>query len=389
MASTNTGISWTSTTWNPVHGCDITSDGCTNCYALTMAKRLKAMGQPGYQNDGRAATSGPGFAVTLAPAALSQPLRWKNPRRIFVDSMGDLFHSAVPDTYIAKVWAVMANAPQHTFQILTKRHARMASLLSSSNFRLLCDNAEAALIGDDNTPMPRYKRDRYRRQWWSSFADPLRNVWLGVSAENQQWADIRVPTLLKTPAAVRFLSLEPLLGPVDLWGPLVAGRGRPRLTYWLDGRPTLDEGHTTPTGLVMHGLVTGPRLDWVITGGESGPNARPAHPDWFRTIRDQCQHSNVAYHHKQNGEWGLEAPLDAAGSILAGPRGMGQTIATDGTLYAPGDLTYPDGPRYGEAIRARHDKDHMVQVYRVGRKAAGRELDGRTWDQYPNDRGDD
>lgn len=383
MASTSTGISWTDTTWNPVHGCDRVSPGCSNCYALTMARRIKAMGQAGYQKDGSPATSGPGFAVTLAPEALTQPLHWRNPRRVFVDSMGDLFHDSVPGTYIAKVWAIMALAPQHTFQILTKRHARMRSLLANPEFEAQVDRVLLT--------MPELSNPRLTRRSWPlpKAGWPLPNVWLGVSAESQQWADTRIPALLDTPAAVRFLSLEPLLGPVDLWGSLEPFRGRPKLTYWLSGRPGLDAGHTTRTGLVMHGFVTGPRLDWVITGGESGPGARPAHPDWFRTIRDQCQHSGVAYHHKQNGVWGLDAPVNAEGSILPGPRGMGQTMATDGTLYAPGDLTYPDGPRYRDAIRARHDKDHMVQVYRVGRKAAGRELDGRTWDQYPNDPGDD
>jgi protein gp37 len=133
----------------------------------------------------------------------------------------------------------------------------------------------------------------------------------------------------------------------------------------------------------MHPLVTGPRLDWIVAGGESGPGARPAHPDWFRTLRDQCAHDKVPFLLKQLGHWGLEAPVDGEGRIVRGARGLGMTLANDGTLYAPGDLAYPDGPRYGEAIRAGHNRANLTQVYSVGKKAAGRELDGRLHDEFP------
>jgi protein gp37 len=169
--------------------------------------------------------------------------------------MSDLFHDQVPDAYIAEVFSVMARASQHTFQVLTKRHGRMRSLLNRPSFR-------------DNFA--------HLAQW------PLPNVWMGVSVENQQWADIRIPALLDTPAAVRWISAEPLLGPVDLDGPLVDGH-RPRLTYWLTGRPGWGPEETSPNGLVTRPFTTGPRLDWVVAGGESGPCATSASPPVCRS----------------------------------------------------------------------------------------------------------
>ena len=164
--STGTTIEWTEVTWNPVTGCDRVSDGCDNCYALAMAKRLKAMGSPKYQADGNPATSGPGFAVTVHPDALGEPSRWRRPRRVFVNSMSDLFHPQVPEEFIAAVFAVMARTPQHTYQVLTKRHDRLRALLSRPGFR------EQVAPG---------------ATW------PLPNVWIGVSVEDQRWANIRVP----------------------------------------------------------------------------------------------------------------------------------------------------------------------------------------------------
>jgi len=243
--SDKTGIEWTDATWNPTTGCDRVSPGCDHCYAMTLAKRLKAMGSSRYQRDGNPVTSGPGFGVTEHPAALDQPLRWKRPRRIFVNSMSDLFHDEISDEYIARVFAVMALAPQHTFQVLTKRHGRMRSLLRSVTFHDAMVDAASARGAKDLIV-------------W-----PLPNVWLGVSVENQQWADIRIPALLDTPAAVRFLSCEPLLGPVDL-------------------RTSC--------------------LDWVIVGGESGRGARPMDLDWVRSLRDQCTSTvGVSFFYKQQG----------------------------------------------------------------------------------------
>src|SRR5918996_720578 len=178
--SDRSAIEWTSATWNPTTGCDQVSRGCDNCYALTLAKRLRAAGNPRYQHDGNPRTSGPGFGLTLHPDKLDQPLRWRRSRLVFVNSMSDLFHHDVPEAFIRRVFDVMGKAGQHQFQVLTKRPGRMASVVRRVQ------------------------------------PEPLPNVWLGTSVEDQRWARVRIPKLLETPAAVRFLSCEPLLGPVDL-----------------------------------------------------------------------------------------------------------------------------------------------------------------------------
>ena len=297
----DTSIEWTEQTWNPTTGCDRVSPGCDRCYALTMAKRLKGMGSAKYQTDGDPRTSGPGFGLAMHEDVLAEPFRWKKPRRVFVNSMSDLFHAKVTDEFIAKTFAVMALTPQHTYQILSKRHGRMRSLLGGSDFEKLVDRALLTMpVASD----PK----RTGRSWplpkpgW-----PLPNVHLGVSVEDQKRADLRIPALIDTPAAVRFLSMEPLIGPVDLCGPLVPGRGRPRLTYWLDGRPGFGDPVPTGTGIEMRPLTTGPRLDWVIIGGESGPGARPMNPAWATQIVQECQHSNVPVFVKQLGAvWARE-----------------------------------------------------------------------------------
>src|SRR5690606_29198047 len=216
LMSDNTSIEWTTTTWNPTTGCDKVSPGCGlprpgsddeqtgrtgGCYAMTMARRLKAMGQEKYQNDGDPRTSGPGFGVTMHPDALTDPLGWTKPRKVFVNSMSDLFHEQVSDEFIAKVFAVMIAAPQHTFQVLTKRHGRMRFLLNSE--------AHAERVAAELAALWRVDRVAPLR-------GPVENIWLGVSAEDQKWADIRIPALVKTPAAIRFVSAEPLLGPITL-----------------------------------------------------------------------------------------------------------------------------------------------------------------------------
>lgn len=328
----STGIEWTDKVWNPVHGCDRVSAGCDHCYALTMAKRLKGMGEPGYQSDGDPVTSGPGFAVTLRPERLDQPLRWRKPRRIFVNSMSDLFHDSVPDEYIAHVFAVMALAEQHTFQVLTKRHARMRSLLSSSDFQT--ETAEHMLAMTDADEM---------KDAGEPF--PLPNAWLGVSAENQQWADVRIPALLDTPAAVRFVSAEPLLGPIDLQRTL--GRWVPPADHpgWHDVTRAPSSGNAAKQ------LDARDVLHWVIVGGESGRNARPMHPDWARGLRDQCQAAGVAFLFKQWGEW----------------------VSED---QSPEDILLP-------GVSRQHWGPDDPYLYKVGKHRAGRELDGRTWDEYP------
>lgn len=299
-----TTIEWTEQTWNPTTGCDRISPGCDHCYALTMANRLKGMGQAKYQNDGHPTTSGPGFALTTHPDVLTEPLRWKKPRKVFVNSMSDLFHARVPRNFLARVFAVMAATPQHTYQILTKRPDRAARILTDlctcgaghppgEHFR---SSMEWAATSHSPTYVPGLEHGIYHRAGW-----PLPNVWIGTSVENQKYADLRIPALLDTPAAVRFLSCEPLLGPVDLCGPIVPGRGRPKLTYWLDGRPGWGPEQTDDRGRVCQQLAVGPRIDWVIVGGESGPGARPMDPAWAASLVEQCQHSKTAVFMKQLG----------------------------------------------------------------------------------------
>ncbi|PCK22622.1 DUF5131 family protein [Rhodococcus qingshengii] len=306
--SDSTGIEWADATWNPVTGCtklSPASPGCAHCYAETLAERFR--GTPGHYFE-------TGFDVVLRPQRLDQPLRWKRGRRIFVNSMSDLFHDQVPDSFIAMVFARMALTPQHTYQLLTKRHGRMRSLLSDPLFpRFVLEHAWIAAS------------DNHLGAVGDTLRWPLPNVWLGVSVENQQWARTRLTALAETPAAVRFGSFEPLLSPVNA-GP------------WLRG----------PVG-----------LDWVIVGGESGRGARPMHPDWARSLRDQCQAAGVPFLFKQWGAWV-------------------ETVNGTTIVHRDGETTTSRIPLPAGAVR----------MSRVAKKVAGRKLDGQTWDQYP-DHGED
>lgn len=331
-------IEWTDATWNPITGCTLVSEGCRHCYAATLAAtRLKNLpsrkGLARINAAGEAKFTG---EVRLNAEWIDQPLRWRRPRRIFVCAHGDLFHENVPDEWIDKVFAVMALASQHTFQVLTKRPARarareyLDALQHPHREREIKDAGRkaGALVGD----MPALGL--------RITALPLPNVWLGTSIEDQATADERVPELIFTPAAVRFLSCEPLLGSlrVDRLGP---DRPVGWITDALRGLrwPDLDEGGsiTSHTG----------SIDWVICGGESGPHARPMHPAWARSLRDQCQAAGVAFHFKQWGEW------------------------------APDDL--PSELQESEEIAGRWDG----VSHRVGKKRAGRLLDGREWNEMP------
>jgi protein gp37 len=316
-----TGIQWTDEVWNPTTGCDRVSAGCDSCYALKMAKRLKGMGQAKYQKDGDPRTSGPGFGLTVHPDVLEQPLHWREPRRVFVNSMSDLFHESVPDAFIACVFTVMAKAPQHTFQVLTKRHGRMRSLLSSDEFQVKCFGAALTRGWDlDGTP-------------W-----PLPNVWLGVSAEDQKWADIRIPALLGTPAAVRFVSAEPLLGPVDL---LEGGNREPSRKRGLWAIPDPPEYDGGDPVCQDHGLERCTRcrfLNWVIVGGESGPGARPMELSWAASLVSQCEASHVPVFVKQ------------LGSVLGKELGAGSK-GGDFEVF-PGDLKVREFPRVPEMTGA-------------------------------------
>ena len=232
-----TAIEWTEVTWNPTTGCDRISAGCDHCYAMTLSKRLKAMGQPKYQNDGDPRTSGPGFGVTLHPSALSLPYTWRGNKTVFVNSMSDLFHARVPVSFVRDVFRVIGETPQHTYQVLTKRSARLRKIAGGLE--------------------------------WPP------NLWIGVSVEDAA-AMGRVDDLRQVPAAVRFLSCEPLIGPLG--------------------------------GLDLSGI------GWVIAGGESGPDHRPVDPSWVTGIRDACVSAEVPFFFKQ---WGGRTPK-AGGRELDG-----------------------------------------------------------------------
>jgi protein gp37 len=273
-------IEWTEATWNPVVGCSKVSPGCANCYAEEL-HRTRLDGRGAYPAFRPWTPANAGHNVTLVPGKLDQPLRWRKPRMIFVNSMSDLFHELVPFSYVDSVVDVMRRAPSHTFQVLTKRPERMRDYFLERSEPGACVH------------MP---------EW------PLPNVWLGTSIENRRFVG-RADALRETPAAVRFVSAEPLLGPLlhD------ASDWRPDPTP--DARfPLWEDGYDGPE-LNLYGI------DWLITGGESGPRARPVNSRWCRDLRDACRRSGVAYFHKQ---WGGRTP-----------------------------------------------------------KAGGRELDGRTWDEMP------
>lgn len=322
----SSAIEWTDETWNPTVGCSRVSPGCDSCYAIRVAARGMSDAHRGLTKDGDWTGE-----VRCLPERLDTPLRWRRPRRVFVDSMSDLFHPSVPDEFIGSVWNTMALTPWHTYQVLTKRPRRMAELLS------------------------KWAADgwHWRRSdlvWCGPVPGPLPNVWLGTSVEDQHQADRRIPHLLAAPAAVRFLSCEPLLGPVSL-------RWAKWHDYWPDG--------WRERGEVQNHLDGARRLDWVIVGGESGPRARPMHPAWARDLRDECVEAGVPFHFKQWGEYGC-AP---GGVALA--RTDPRTVLLDPTT---GKHRAPS-----EALPS----PECCAMFRVGKKAAGRVLDGRTWDEFP------
>lgn len=239
-------IEWTDATWNPIRGCSVVSEGCRHCYAMNVAARFTAEGQAyeglAYRNESGAHWTG---QVKLIEKHLNDPLHWKRPRRIFVNSMSDLFHESIPDAWIERIFQVMYDAKRHVFQVLTKRPERMLDWISRSAF---LSNA------------------------------PLENVWLGVSVEDQTTANERIPLLLETPAALRWVSAEPLLGPIDL-ATYYREEGQGTYSTWLD------------------------YLDWVVAGGESGPCARPCALEWIEHLVNQCLAANKAVFCKQLGSF--------------------------------------------------------------------------------------
>lgn len=288
-------IEWTDKTWNPIVGCTIVSPGCTNCYAMKMAARIELMGGKGAERyagttkkvNGKAVWTG--LVNDAGLDVLLKPMSWKKPQRIFVNSMSDLFHEDVTDAQIDAVMGVIAETPHHTYQVFTKRSARMRSYMNALESRVDEWNCNSMLD-------------------WADF--PLKNLWLGVSIEDQKRLHERLDDIVNTSAAVRAVSAEPLLGPLEFGQDMA-------------------------------------KLDWVIVGGESGHNARPMNPQWARDIRDQALKYGVAFNFKQNGEF-------VSVSEVEGP-----------------------GPHYmfldGRTVR------------RTGKKKAGRTLDGKVWDQYPDE----
>jgi len=301
-------IEWTDKVWNPTTGC---TKGCSYCYARIMAGRLQKMGQEKYIG---------GFAPACHPGELEKPLCWRKPCRVFVNSMGDLFDPAIPFEFIDQILVVIACCPQHTFQILTKFPERV---LEYSTDRLLPPN-----------------------------------LWVGVTVEDQAAADARLPFLLRTPAAVRFVSIEPMTGPVEL----------PRI------KRTLVKPSNHFPGVEFAGDGGYPLgVDWVICGGMTGKDAVPMHPDWVRTLRDQCKAADVPFFFKGWGEW---RPRIAAWE----PKPFG--IFLDGSYYRAGLLM---GPINAEAIAIteRHSRQQYAMIHRVGKKAAGSRIDGQEWKQLP------
>jgi protein gp37 len=373
----STGIEWTDETWNPLRGCSRKSQGCVHCYAEPIAARFSGKGQP-YEGlahfvtrpDGSREARWTGKVAMADDRVVTQPLRWRNPRMIFVNSMSDLFHEDVPDEWIDRVFAVMALAPQHTFQILTKRPERMRTYFTDyarqggagpiAGWHIWRINQEI----DRLVPMRTEASIAARQK--NAGGHPLPNVWLGVSTEDQATADERIPILLDTPAAVRWISAEPLLGPIDLRNMEAVASGRRGWSALADPRP----GHAT--------------LDWVIVGGESGPHARPMHPDWARSLRDQCQEAarsgatgeagkaGVPFFFKQWGLWGPDdgPPDDSRDSIMEGRA----------------RCAWWDGNQFHYAVNgyaADLDRSKGEWLYALGKNATGRFLDGRTWDEYP------
>lgn len=297
-------IEWTEATWNPVTGCTPISEGCEHCYAKRMATRLR--GRYGYPEDGP-------FRVTAHPDKLDEPTGWLQPKIIFVCSMGDLFHPDVKDEWISSIFETMFWNTHHRFLVLTKRPERMLEIVR----RIEAGSACRYLYGDESGA------ELMCRPFDTEFS----NVWLGVTAENQRRADERIPVLLEIPAARRFVSIEPMLGPVDLHRAF--GTEGPRQTYI-------------------------EQLDWVICGGETGPGARPVHPDWVRSLRDQCQMAETPFFFKSWGDW-----------------------------YPNWSEMPRDDIDYGKP----HVSVGGLSFVRCGKKQSGRILDGRTWDDFPEGSG--
>ncbi len=337
----NSKIEWTDATWNPVRGCSRVSEGCRNCYAERFAHRFSGKGQP-YEGLTVLGNDGPRWSgkLMMVEEHLEDPLRWKRPRSIFVNSMSDLFHEDLDHHYIHKVFNVMQEAQHHRFQILTKRPERMYQFVEW----WCMQHAESA----------------------ETFKKVFHHVWFGVSCENQATADDRIHWLLATPAAVRWVSLEPLLGSIDLEAIYGGTRYFPKINA-LESREA--------------GLPA--KLDWVVVGGESGPGARPMNPSWVRSIRDACTEFEVPFFFKQ---WGEYMPL-----VYASPKerickhcGCTERYACRHEscywINRPGE---EDVCSNCDGKPSRLHRFRTSVMLRVGKDAAGHTLDDREYQNFP------
>ncbi|MGE0768287.1 MAG: DUF5131 family protein [Hyphomicrobiaceae bacterium] len=388
--SDHSHIEWTDATWNPITGCSVVSPGCTNCYAMGLAgTRLKhhpSRAGLTHEVNGRHVWTG---EVRLNEQWLTQPLAWNRPRRIFVCAHGDLFHEGVPFTWIDRVFAVMALTPHHDYQVLTKRSARMRAYVCQA----ADEHSEraASIYREASALCVAHRLSR------GIGLVPYDNVWLGVSAEDQRRADERIPDLLATPAAVRFVSAEPLLGPVDFG---FVGDAPPKIGYHRFDALT---GRALPWDGIIGGVsvwatnkaAACAQLDWVIAGGESGPNARPMHPEWAREIRDQCRSAGVPFFFKQWGEWAPVCALtdEQVGALYRSNRkaknGERQEIIDelyDRTCMVETACLHADGKHCSAVAPNAFSGVSPMLAFAAGKKRAGRLLDGREWSEMPTTR---
>ncbi|WP_103110723.1 phage Gp37/Gp68 family protein [Brevibacillus reuszeri] len=333
-----TAIEWTDTVWNPVTGCSKVSEGCRNCYAFALHDMRHKAFQDGKKLPQQYAK--PFNEIQLFPDRLLQPLKWRKPRRVFVNSMSDLFHESVPFEYIDEVFEMMAESQRHTFQILTKRPQRMLDWFNTVRKRRPIPGHG---VSTGNSPFCTGAHCKWHDAdvGYCGSPWPLPNVWIGTSVENQKAAEERIPLLLQVPAEVRFLSCEPLLGYVDL-------------------EFTAQFEHPDNEG---YGVEAIKGIDWIIAGGESGINARPMHENWIESLRDQCQEYGVPFFFKQWGEFaphGVEDDEDP------------EYWVADNGIAGLVHCSIPSDPR------------GMIYMNRVGKKRAGRMIDGQEWNQFPD-----
>lgn len=356
---TKTSIEWTDYSWNPIrarrksdgkrgHYCQRISPGCKNCYAASM-NRWRGNGVdytvPGLEE----------VELYLDEKALLEPLRWRKPRNIFVCSMTDLYADFVPDEWIERIYAVMALADKHTFMVLTKRPARRLRWYSGiEEDGVFHEGFRGAMVeGQAQGIYSKLHPDEEDVNMWLAVHLPLENVWEGTSVCTQKEAEELIPITLQTPAALRWLSMEPLLEAITLEElPSVSGVGRYLNALSNAG---VDPGADIPT-----------KLDWVVCGGESGHGARPMHPDWARGLRDQCQAAGTPFFFKQWGEW---EPFGLSKSVKTISPSQVGTFDADGASFF-----------YGAGPNVKGGTQHM---WRVGKKAAGALLDGREWREFP------